>query len=94
MQCICLSALGAVLCGPFKQGFTAAGRETEALVERLSQPEPGSSPIAFPSAFPQPLWRQYTIILTKNIISYWRCASHNALQVCTLPRCQSLRNRA
>ena len=51
------------------------GRETEALVERLSQPEQGSSPIAFPSAFPQPLWRQYVIILTKNIISYWRCAA-------------------
>ena len=43
-------------------------------MERLSQPEPGSSPIAFTSAFPQPLWRQYTIILTKNIISYWRYA--------------------
>jgi len=44
-------------------------------VERLSQPEQGSAPIAFPSAFPQPLWRQYVIILTKNIISYWRCAA-------------------
>ena len=47
-------------------------REAEAVVERLSQPEPGSAPLAFKTEYAQPLWRQYVIILAKNLVSYWR----------------------
>ena len=41
-------------------------------MDRLSQPAPGSAPLAFDSPFPQPLWAQYLIILKKNTICYWR----------------------
>lgn len=43
-------------------------RETDALVLRAEQPEAGSSPLAFDTQFPQPLWRQYFIILVKNLV--------------------------
>ncbi len=42
------------------------------MVERLGQPEAGSSPLAFATEYAQPLWRQYLIILTKNVVCYWR----------------------
>ena len=45
------------------------------MVERLSQPEAGSSPLAFATEYAQPLWRQYLIILAKNMVCYWRYGS-------------------
>ena len=45
------------------------------MVERLSQPEAGSSPLAFATEYAQPLWRQYLIILAKNMVCYWRCVA-------------------
>ena len=48
---------------------SAVRREALQLVDRLEQPEAGSSPLAFESPFPQPLWRQYLIILVKNLVS-------------------------
>ena len=44
-------------------------------MEKLSQPEAGSSPLAFATEYAQPLWRQYLIILAKNLVSYWRRVS-------------------
>lgn len=35
---------------------------------RAEHPEAGSSPLAFDTQFPQPLWRQYFIILVKNLV--------------------------
>lgn len=52
-------------------------RETEELVSRLEQPEPGSSPLAFDDPYPQPLWRQTLIILVKNLVS--RCFRNHRL---------------
>jgi hypothetical protein len=49
------------------------------MVAKLSQPEPGSSPLAFDTEYAQPLWRQFVIILAKNLVSYWRRVS--ALQI-------------
>lgn len=45
------------------------GRETEELVTKLEQPDPGSSPLAFDDQFPQPMWRQTFIILVKFLVS-------------------------
>ena len=47
----------------------------DAILDHLSQPALGSVPLAFAAPFPQPLWRQYLIILTKNVLSYWRCGA-------------------
>jgi len=62
------------------------------MVERLGQPEAGSSPLAFATEYAQPLWRQYLIILTKNVVCYWRCAVAR-LRQCTNNCCQRLSTR-
>ncbi|KAK9806328.1 hypothetical protein WJX72_010375 [[Myrmecia] bisecta] len=55
-------------------------RQTEELVASNSQPAPGSSPIAFATEYPQPLWAQYLALLAKNTISYWRNPAYNAVR--------------
>ena len=50
-----------------------ACRDIEALAERLSQPAAGTSALAFESEHAQGLLSQYSILLRKNIIAYWRC---------------------
>jgi hypothetical protein len=55
-------------------------REILALVEKLSQPQPGMQPLAFDSEHAQPLLSQYAIILKKNTIAYWRYPSYNAVR--------------
>ncbi|EIE26053.1 ATP-binding cassette transporter [Coccomyxa subellipsoidea C-169] len=52
----------------------------EDMVEELSQPKPGTQPLAFDSEHAQPLLNQYLIILKKNTIAYWRYPSYNAVR--------------
>ncbi len=47
-------------------------RDTDALVAKLEQPEPGTAPLAFSRRYPQSLLSQYLIVLTKNFVCYWR----------------------
>ena len=55
-------------------------RAIEDMVEELSQPKPGTQPLAFDSEHAQPLLNQYLIILKKNTIAYWRYPSYNAVR--------------
>ncbi len=55
-------------------------RAINEMVEELSQPKPGTSPLAFESEHAQPLLNQYLIILKKNTTAYWRCPSYNAVR--------------
>ncbi len=55
-------------------------RDIEALAERLSQPEAGASVLRFDSEHAQGLVSQYSILLRKNVIAYWRYPSYNAVR--------------
>jgi len=55
-------------------------RDTDALVGRLEQPEPGSVPLAFSRRYPQSLLSQYLVVLTKNFVCYWRYPTYNAVR--------------
>ena len=55
-------------------------RAIEEMVEELSQPKPGTSPLAFDSEHAQSLLNQYFIILKKNTIGYWRYPTYNAVR--------------
>ena len=55
-------------------------RAIEEMVEELSQPKPGTSPLAFDSEHAQSLLNQYFIILKKNTIAYWRYPTYNAVR--------------
>ena len=54
-----------------------ACRDNLALIEKLSVPEEGKSPLQFAARFPQSHLAQYRIITHRNFISYWRNTSYN-----------------
>ncbi len=49
-------------------------------MDRLSQPEPGSQPLAFESEHAQSLFGQYCVLLRKGTVSYWRNPGYNAVR--------------
>ena len=55
-------------------------RDIEALVDRLSQPEPGSQQLLFESEHAQSLIGQYCVLLRKGTVSYWRNPGYNAVR--------------
>ena len=55
-------------------------RNITGLVDRLSQPEPGSQPLAFESEHAQSLFGQYCVLLRKGTVSYWRNPGYNAVR--------------
>ena len=57
-----------------------ACRNITGLVDRLSQPEPGSQPLAFESEHAQSLFGQYCVLLRKGTVSYWRNPGYNAVR--------------
>ena len=56
-------------------------REMDSLVERLSQPEPGSAPLRFATPYPQSTLQQYFILLRKNTVCYWRYPQYNNVRL-------------
>ncbi|KAG2721210.1 hypothetical protein I3843_02G058000 [Carya illinoinensis] len=52
-------------------------RDTIELVQQLSEPQPGSSDLQFPSRFPQSGWVQFIACLWKQHLSYWRSPEYN-----------------
>ncbi|KAK9861986.1 hypothetical protein WJX84_003567 [Apatococcus fuscideae] len=58
-------------------------RDTEQLVEKLSQPKQESSPLQFSTRYHQPYWRQYLIILLKYFVCYWRYPQYNSIRIIT-----------
>ena len=55
-------------------------RDIDALVDRLSQPEPGSQQLVFESEHAQSLMGQYCVLLRKGTVSYWRNPGYNAVR--------------
>ena len=55
-------------------------RNITGLVDRLSQPEPDSQPLAFESEHAQSLFGQYCVLLRKGTVSYWRNPGYNAVR--------------
>ena len=64
------SGLGALLSSEYE--FLLACRDFEQMVLRLSQPPPGSKPLAFDRPFPQSTLAQLWICLRKNFVCMWR----------------------
>ena len=58
----------------------SSDRDIEALVDRLSQPEPGSQQLLFESEHAQSLIGQYCVLLRKGTVSYWRNPGYNAVR--------------
>lgn len=46
----------------------------------LSQPPPGSAPLAFETEYPQSARVQFLTLLRKNAVSYWRNVDYNAVR--------------
>lgn len=57
----------------FYMGF----RQTIELVNRLSEPQPGSKELRFPTRYPQSSMEQYLACLWKQHLSYWRSPEYN-----------------
>ncbi|GAY35559.1 hypothetical protein CUMW_017020, partial [Citrus unshiu] len=51
--------------------------ETIELVNRLSEPQPGSKELRFPTRYPQSSMEQYLACLWKQHLSYWRSPEYN-----------------
>ena len=47
------------------------------LIAKLSDPEPGTSPLSFASQYPQSAWSQYLMLTKRNFVSYNRNAGYN-----------------
>ncbi|KAL9410058.1 hypothetical protein AB3S75_043921 [Citrus x aurantiifolia] len=52
-------------------------QETIELVNRLSEPQPGSKELRFPTRYPQSSMEQYLACLWKQHLSYWRSPEYN-----------------
>ncbi|KAJ7955316.1 Pleiotropic drug resistance transporter [Quillaja saponaria] len=52
-------------------------RDTLELVRQLSEPQPGSRDLNFPTRFPQNNWVQFMACLWKQHLSYWRSPQYN-----------------
>ncbi|KAK6254300.1 hypothetical protein SCA6_015605 [Theobroma cacao] len=52
-------------------------KETLELVRQLSEPQPGSKDLHFPTRFPQGRWVQFKACLWKQHLSYWRSPEYN-----------------
>ncbi|XVF66043.1 hypothetical protein PTKIN_Ptkin10aG0002400 [Pterospermum kingtungense] len=52
-------------------------KETLELVRQLSDPQPGSSDLHFPTRFSQGSWVQFKACLWKQHLSYWRSPEYN-----------------
>lgn len=47
------------------------------LVNQLSEPQPGSKELHFPTRYPQSSMEQYLACLWKQHLSYWRSPEYN-----------------
>jgi ABC-2 type transporter len=52
-------------------------RRNLALIEELSVPPEGSTPLHFDEQFAQPRWSQFVLLLRRNFRSYWRTPEYN-----------------
>ncbi|KAK9991985.1 hypothetical protein SO802_026970 [Lithocarpus litseifolius] len=52
-------------------------RDTIELVRQLSEPQPGSRDLHFPTPYAQSGWVQFTACLWKQYLSYWRSPEYN-----------------
>lgn len=51
--------------------------DTIELVRQLSEPQPGSRDLHFPTPYAQSGWVQFTACLWKQHLSYWRSPEYN-----------------
>jgi hypothetical protein len=61
--------------------FTAyVSRQNKVLVNQLSQPEPGTSDLHFPTEYSQSIIGQFKACLWKHWLTYWRSPDYNLVR--------------
>ena len=51
------------------------------MIEELSQPKPGSEPLHFTTPYAQSSMKQFTLLLKKFNIIWWRTPEYNAVRI-------------
>jgi ABC-2 type transporter len=55
-------------------------QQTDALIDEHSQIAPGSTPLAFATAYAQPMGGQIKLLLKRAFTQYWRTPQYNMLR--------------